>query len=126
MEPELRHWEPALRGVRVGPTGQGLSSLQHLLDVSHHDALDVLQLRVDAAQIPPGSTVDVGLLGFLDVGVWWGGQRHTRVQQTGRHQKPRGAPGLGFSPNSMKEYGRDTVGTFFPCCSWNSACRSSK
>lgn len=33
---------------------------------------------------------------------------------------------LMFSPNSIKEYGRETVGTLFPCCSWNSACRSSK
>lgn len=53
-----------------GRTRQGLSPLQHLLYVSHHDPLDVLQLRVDAAQIPPSSTVNVGLLGFLDVGVW--------------------------------------------------------
>lgn len=50
-------------------TRQGLSSLQHLLYVGHHDPLDVLQLRVDAAQIPPRSAVDVRLLGFLDVSV---------------------------------------------------------
>lgn len=50
-------------------TRQGLSPLQHLLYVGHHDPLDVLQLRVNAAQIPPCSAVNVRLLGFLDVGV---------------------------------------------------------
>lgn len=65
-------WKDGSRGqVRAfGRTRQGLPSLQHLLYVSHHDPLDVLQLRVDAAQIPPSSTVNVRLLGFLDVGVW--------------------------------------------------------
>lgn len=50
-------------------TGKRLSSLQHLLDVRHHDPLYVLQFCVDAAQIPPRSAVDVRLLGFLNVGV---------------------------------------------------------
>lgn len=53
-----------------GLTRESLSSLQHLLYVRHHDPLYVLELRVDAAQIPPRSAVNVRLLGFLDVGVW--------------------------------------------------------
>lgn len=53
------------RGCRL--TGEGLASLQHLLDVRYHDPLHVLQLRVDAAKIPSRSAVDVRLLGFLDV-----------------------------------------------------------
>lgn len=65
--------------AREGLTGESLSSLQHLLDVGHHDPLDVLQLRVDAAQVPPRSAVNVRLLGFLDVGVW-GGQEQGFIQ----------------------------------------------
>lgn len=61
----LEVWETRL-------TRERLASLQHLLDVSHHDPLHVLQLRVDAAKIPPRSAVNVRLLGFLDVGVCGG------------------------------------------------------
>lgn len=54
-------------------TRERLPSLQDLLDVRHHDPLHVLQLSVDAAQVPSGSAVDVQLLGFLNVGVWGSG-----------------------------------------------------
>lgn len=54
----------------TGLTRESLSSLQHLLYVRHHDPLYVLELRVDAAQIPSRPAVNVRLLGFLDVGVW--------------------------------------------------------
>lgn len=53
-------------------TGERLASLQHLLYISYHDPLHILQLCVDAAQIPSRSAVDVRLLCFLDVCVWAG------------------------------------------------------
>lgn len=53
-------------------TGERLASLQHLLYISYHDPLHILQLCVDAAQIPSGSAVDVRLLCFLNVCVWGG------------------------------------------------------
>lgn len=61
-----------------GLTRESLASLQHLLYVSHHDPLYVLQLCVDAAQIPSRSAVNVRLLGFLDVGVWRGSSTKKR------------------------------------------------
>lgn len=65
--------DETIRHARVcGLTGESLASLQHLLYVSYHDPLHVLQLCVDAAQIPSCSAVDVRLLGFLDVCVWKG------------------------------------------------------
>lgn len=60
-------------------TRESLASLQHLLYVGHHDPLYVLQLCVDAAQIPPRSAVNVWLLRFLDVGVWWRIGTHTHT-----------------------------------------------
>lgn len=53
-------------------TGERLASLQHLLYISYHDPLHILQLCVDAAQVPSRSAVDVRLLCFLDVCVWRG------------------------------------------------------
>lgn len=69
---------PGLRSH--GLTRESLSSLQHLLYVSHHDPLHVLELCVDAAQIPSRSAVNVRLLGFLDVGVWRGSGRKNKKQ----------------------------------------------
>lgn len=69
------------RHARVcGLTGQSLASLQHLLYVGYHDPLHVLQLRVDAAQVPSRSAVNVRLLGFLDVCVWKGKHCNKRLK----------------------------------------------
>lgn len=48
-------------------TRKGFPPLQDFLNICHHYPLNILQLRVDAAQVPPGSAVNVRLLVFLDV-----------------------------------------------------------
>lgn len=45
------------------------SSLKHLFYVCDHDPLYVLELCVDAAQVPSCSAVNVGFLGFLNISV---------------------------------------------------------
>lgn len=107
-------------------TRKSFSSLQNFLNICHHYSLDILQLCVDTAQVPPGPAVNVCLLCFLDVCVWnsiyiyiyvikpvfvlsAGNEQFfivvihytTNISQT-------------VLPNSMKEYGLVTVDTFLP------------
>lgn len=51
-------------------TGKCFSSLQYFLNICHHYPLNILELCVDAAQVPSGSAVNVCLLVFLDIRVW--------------------------------------------------------
>lgn len=102
-------------------TRKSFSSLQNLLNICHHDSLDILQLRVNTAQVPPGPAVDVCLLCFLDVSVWnnecmiwvWSMNlfflhivKYTVLVECSKSQT--------VLPNSMKEYGLVTVGTLLP------------
>lgn len=105
-------------------TRKCFSSLQYLLDICHHYSLNILELCVDAAQVPSGSAVHVCLLVFLDVRVW--NNNFMKKSLTFFFFFKRRRTRQTVLPNSMKEYGRVTTGTFLPYWSKNSVWRSSR